>query len=192
MSGVDGAAGQRAPATGRGAEVGYATLDTPVGTLLLAATEVGLVRVAFEVEAGDGVIDELERWAGARARRSPARLAAASREMHEYFAGAREHFDIPLDRRLSRGFRRRALDRLLEIPYGSTASYGQVASAVGNPGAARAVGTACATNPLPVVVPCHRVVRADGSLGEYGGGVAAKRTLLDLEALRAARGGDPG
>ena len=114
--------------------------------------------------------------------RAPARLDPAARQLEEYFAGRRTAFDLPLDLRLSAGFRRDVLTHLREIGYGTTASYAALAAAAGSPRAVRAVGTACATNPLPVVVPCHRVVRSDGALGSYVGGVAAKRTLLDLEA----------
>ena len=114
--------------------------------------------------------------------RAPARLDRAAREIEEYFAGRRKRFDLPLDFQLSHGFRRTVLAHLPEIGYGKTASYAAIAAAAGNPRAVRAVGTACATNPLPVVVPCHRVVRRDGSIGQYAGGVEAKRTLLALEA----------
>jgi methylated-DNA-[protein]-cysteine S-methyltransferase len=104
-----------------------------------------------------------------------------AREIEEYFAGRRHAFDVPLDLQLAHGFRRAVLAQLREIAYGATASYAAVARAAGHPRAVRAVGTACATNPLPVVVPCHRVVRSDGSIGQYVGGVAAKETLLSLE-----------
>ncbi len=117
-----------------------------------------------------------------RILQAPARLDPAARQLDEYFAGGRRTFDLPLDFRLSRGFRRAVLAHLPEIGYGSTESYAQVAAAAGSPKAVRAVGTACATNPLPVVVPCHRVVRSDGSFGGYVGGEEAKRTLLTLEA----------
>jgi methylated-DNA-[protein]-cysteine S-methyltransferase len=109
-------------------------------------------------------------------------LDTAAQEIEEYFAGRRHTFDVPLDLSLSSGFRRRVLDHLPDIAYGHTASYATVAALAGSPRAVRAVGTACATNPLPVVVPCHRVVRSDGSFGGYRGGPEAKRTLLDLEA----------
>ena len=112
----------------------------------------------------------------------PARLDSAARELEEYFAGRRRGFDLPLDWRLSAGFRRTILTRLAEIGYGHTASYAAVAQLAGNPKAVRAVGTACATNPIPVVVPCHRVVRSDGTMGGYLGGADAKRALLTLEA----------
>src|SRR5205807_8201133 len=117
-----------------------------------------------------------------RVRRAPARLDAAAREIEEYFTGRRSRFDLPLDFQLSRGFRRSVLAQLTGIGYGHTASYAAVAAAAGNPKAVRAVGTACATNPLPVVVPCHRVVRSDGTIGQYVGGVEAKRALLSLGA----------
>jgi methylated-DNA-[protein]-cysteine S-methyltransferase len=163
-------------------DVAYRTIDTPVGTLLLAATEKGLVRVAFAREDLDNVLDQLANKVSPRVLHAPARLDLAAREIEEYFAGRRSRFDLPLDYQLSHGFRRTVLSRLTDIGYGRTASYAAVAAAAGNPKAVRAVGTACATNPLPVVVPCHRVVRSDGSLGQYGGGTAAKRILLDLEA----------
>ncbi|OMH35253.1 cysteine methyltransferase [Tersicoccus sp. Bi-70] len=162
-------------------DVVYRTVDSPVGPLLLAATDAGLVRVAFAVEDHDAVLQTLADRVGPRILRAPGRLDAAAREVEEYFAGRRHSFDLPLDLRLSAGFRRLVQEHLPHIGFGSTASYAQVAVAVGNPGAVRAVGTACATNPLPVVVPCHRVLRSDGSLGGYVGGLDAKRTLLTLE-----------
>src|SRR5262249_25596093 len=110
------------------------------------------------------------------------RLDAAAKEIDEYFAGVRRGFDLPVDLSLARGFRRLVLTRLRAIDYGRTASYAAIAVAAGNPKAVRAGGAACPTHPIPVVVPCHRVVRTDGSLGQYVGGVAAKRTLLALEA----------
>ena len=163
-------------------DVAFTTLDTPVGPLLLAATGRGLVRVAYAAEDHDAVLQVLADRISPRVLRAPARLDPAVRQLEEYFAGRRTAFDLPLDLRLSAGFRRGVLTRLREVGYGTTASYAALAAAAGSPRAVRAVGTACATNPLPVVVPCHRVVRSDGGLGNYVGGVAAKRTLLDLEA----------
>ena len=163
-------------------DLAYRTFDTPVGALLLAATEQGLVRVAYAREDHDAVLARLADAVSPRILRAPARLDPAVRQLDEYFAGGRQTFDLPLDFRLSRGFRRAVLAHLPEIGYGSTESYAQVAAAAGSPKAVRAVGTACATNPLPVVVPCHRVVRSDGSFGGYVGGEDAKRTLLTLEA----------
>lgn len=164
-------------------DVAYRTLDTPVGGLLLAATDRGLVRVAYARENHDAVLQSLADRISPRILQMPARLDAVARELEEYFAGQRRSFDVPLDWRLSAGFRASVLHHLAtDLAYGSTASYGTVAQLAGNPKAARAVGSACATNPLPVVVPCHRVIRADGSVGPYLGGIEAKRALLTLEA----------
>jgi methylated-DNA-[protein]-cysteine S-methyltransferase len=164
-------------------DVAYRTLDTPVGTLLLAATEQGLVRVAYDVEGHDAVLATLAARVSPRVLVAPGRLDPVARELDEYFAGSRRAFDVPLDQRLSTGFRAEVLRHLPEIGYGRTESYAQVAAAAGNVRAVRAVGSACATNPLPVVVPCHRVVRSDGSIGGYAGGPAAKRALLTLEGV---------
>jgi methylated-DNA-[protein]-cysteine S-methyltransferase len=162
-------------------DISYRTVDSPIGPLLLAATDDGLVRVAFEREGFDDVLASLSERVGPRLLAAPARLDAAARQLEEYFAGTRRAFDLPLDDRLSSGFRRVVQHYLPHIGYGRTATYKQVAESVGNPGAVRAVGTACATNPLPLVVPCHRVLRTDGSLGGYLGGAAAKEALLELE-----------
>ncbi|HEY9498463.1 MAG TPA: methylated-DNA--[protein]-cysteine S-methyltransferase [Terrimesophilobacter sp.] len=163
-------------------DIAYRTIDTPVGVLLLAATERGIVRVAFESEGHDAVLAVLADKVSPRILKSPRRLDAPATELDEYFAGRRTAFDLPLDLSLSKGFRRDVLEHLRNIGYGHTESYSEVALAAGNPRAVRAVGSACATNPLPVVVPCHRVLRSDGSLGGYLGGLEAKRTLLALEA----------
>lgn len=163
-------------------DVAYTTVSTPVGVLLLAATEEGLVRVAYAREDHETVLQDLARRISPRVLRAPARLAPAVRQLEEYFAGTRTRFDLPLDRSLSHGFRRLVQEHLPEIGYGRTESYGAVARSVGRPQAVRAVGTACATNPLPVIVPCHRVLRGDGGLGGYVGGLEAKTALLDLEA----------
>jgi methylated-DNA-[protein]-cysteine S-methyltransferase len=167
-------------------DVTYRTIDTPLGTLLLASTERGLVRVAYAIENHDRVLDTLATKVSPRILRSPRRLDDTARELDEYFAGARTSFDLPLDFTLSHGFRRSVLDHLPQIEFGHTESYAQVAQAAGSPRAVRAVGTACATNPLPLVVPCHRVVRSDGSYGQYAGGAEAKRMLLQMEASRLA------
>jgi methylated-DNA-[protein]-cysteine S-methyltransferase len=162
-------------------DVAYRTVDSPVGPLLLAGTEQGLVRIAFAGEGHDAVLQALADKISPRVLHAPARLDAAARELGEYFAGQRRGFDLPLDWRLAAGFRRTVLSHLPEIGYGRTASYAAVARLAGNPRAIRAAATACATNPLPVVVPCHRVVLADGRIGNYRGGPEAKRTLLTLE-----------
>lgn len=163
-------------------DVAYRTVDSPVGPLLLAATDVGLVRVAYRTEDHDTVLQTLSDRVSPRILHAPARLDVTARQLEEYFAGTRRTFDVPLDWQLTAGFRATVLHRLPDIGYGHTASYAAVAALAGNPKAVRAVGTACATNPLPVVVPCHRVVRSDGSMGGYLGGVDAKHTLLTMEA----------
>lgn len=163
-------------------DVAYTTIDSPVGSLLLAATERGLLRVAYEIEDHDRVLDTISSRVSSRVLRAPKRLDPAMRELEEYFAGVRRGFGLTLDLSLSRGFRQLVQHHLSEIPYGQTESYGQVARFLGNPKAVRAVGTACATNPLPIVLPCHRVLRTDGSLGGYAGGLEAKATLLSFEA----------
>lgn len=162
-------------------DVAYRTIDSPVGPLLLAATETGLVRVAFEREGFDTVLDTLATRVSPRVLQAPRRLDTAAAELDEYFAGTRRAFDLRLDLTLSSGFRQVVQRYLPHIGYGHTQTYTEVAETVGNPRAVRAVGTACATNPLPVVVPCHRVLRTDGSMGGYLGGLDAKRTLLELE-----------
>lgn len=162
-------------------DVAYRLIETPVGVLLLAATERGLVRVAYDREDHDAVLAALAGAVSPRILRAPARLETVSRQLEEYFAGRRHAFDVPLDFRLAHGFRRSVLAHLPAIGYGRTESYAQVAAAAGSPRAVRAAGTACATNPLPVIVPCHRVVKSDGTAGEYVGGAAAKTTLLTLE-----------
>lgn len=163
-------------------DVAYRTLDTAIGSLLIAATDRGLVRVAFASEGLDSVLQSLADRISPRVLNAPARLDTVARQLDEYFAGQRRTFDVALDWQLSSGFRSTVLHHLPEIGYGHTATYAALAQLADNPKAVRAVGTACATNPLPVVVPCHRVVRSDGSMGGYRGGADAKRALLSLEA----------
>ena len=162
-------------------DIAYRTVDSPFGSLLLAATSEGLVRVAFDREGHDTVLGALARTISPRIMRTPRRLDAAARELDEYFSGRRRTFEVPVDLRLARGFRRTVLDNLRQIPYGVTRSYAAVAEAAGHPAAVRAVGSACSHNPVPVVVPCHRVVRSDGTAGNYLGGPEAKAALLALE-----------
>ncbi len=168
-------------------DVAFRTVDSPVGSLLLAATPHGLVRVAYDREGLDAVLQTLATKISPRVLASPRRLDEPARQLDEYFTGRRRIFDVPLDFRLAAGYRRTVLDQLADIPYGSTRSYAEVATGTGQPRAVRAVGNACATNPLPLLVPCHRVLRSDGSLGGYLGGVEIKRRLLDLEAATAAQ-----
>lgn len=176
---------QQAAAAGGLLDVGYRVIDSPVGQLLLAGTEAGLVRVAFASEGHDSVLESLASTISPRILRAPSRLDLAARELEEYFAGRRRDFDVALDLRLATGFRREVLDYLPHIEYGHTASYAAVAALTSSPRAVRAVGTACARNPLPLVVPCHRVIRSDGSQGAYLGGTEAKSFLLDLESTAA-------
>jgi methylated-DNA-[protein]-cysteine S-methyltransferase len=173
---------EQAAEADRALDVAYRMIDTPVGTLLLAATTVGVVRVAYDIEGHDAVLSRLADDVSPRILRSPSRLDAVARQIDEYFTKRRTTFDVPVDLRLANGFRRDVVEHLRDIGYGRRESYATVAAAIGHPRAVRAVGTACAHNPLPVVVPCHRVVRSDGSTGQYVGGVLAKSTLLDLEA----------
>lgn len=163
-------------------DVAYRTVDSPVGPLLLAATPLGLVRVAYACQDHERVLAGMAERISPRILHAPRRLDGAARELEEYFAGTRTSFDLPLDFQRAAGFRRAVLAHLPDIAYGHTASYATVAQLSGSPKAVRAVGSACATNPLPLVIPCHRVVRSDGSAGGYAGGPEAKRALLDLEA----------
>jgi methylated-DNA-[protein]-cysteine S-methyltransferase len=181
---LDGLRARLASAAGRDGilDVAYRVIDSPVGSLLVAATESGLVRVAYASENHDAVLQSLADRISPRILAAPGRLDDVARELDEYFGGRRQRFDVPLDWRLAAGFRSTVLHHLPEIGYGRTASYAAVARLAGRPKAFRAVGSACATNPLPVVVPCHRVVRSDGGMGGYLGGAEAKRTLLALEA----------
>jgi methylated-DNA-[protein]-cysteine S-methyltransferase len=161
-------------------DVAWTVADSPVGQLVLAATPGGVVKINFGQE--DEAVDELARRISPRVLRAPARLDAVRRELDEYFAGQRQVFDVPLDWRLSHGFRRAALDQLSRgVPFGHTVSYKQLAERAGSPKASRAIGSAMATNPIPIVVPCHRVLRTGGDLGGYGGGLDAKRWLLHHE-----------
>jgi len=160
-------------------DVAWTVEDTPVGPLALAATPVGLVRVGFGHE--DEMLDELASHVSPRVVRLPARLDAVRRQLDEYFAGRRRHFEVPLDRRLSRGYRLAVLEELSRVPFGQTVTYKDLAERTGKPNASRAVGTAMATNPIPIVVPCHRVLRTGGALGGYGGGLETKVWLLRHE-----------
>jgi methylated-DNA-[protein]-cysteine S-methyltransferase len=163
-------------------DIAYRTLDSPVGTLLVASTPAGLLRVAYEHQGLDAVLETLSARVSPRILNAPRRLDPAARQLDEYFARRRQRFDLPVDMSLATGFRRQVLSYLPSIAYGQTASYATVAAALENPKAVRAVGSACATNPLPLVIPCHRVVRSDGEAGGYVGGPETKRRLLDLEA----------
>jgi methylated-DNA-[protein]-cysteine S-methyltransferase len=166
-------------------DVAYAIHDSPLGTLLLAATPRGLVRIAYTAAGVEAEIETLARALSPRVLSAPGRLDEARRELDQYFEGRRHQFDLELDRRLTRGFVRRVLDATARIPYGSVSTYGLVAAQAGSPRGSRAAGNALGANPLPIVVPCHRVVRTGGALGGYGGGPERKRILLEVEGAPA-------
>jgi len=163
-------------------DLAYRIVESPIGPLLLAASPAGLVRVAFAREDHDAVLATLAILVSPRILRSGRRTDDVARQLDEYFAGRRHQFQVPLDLQLVRGFRRTVISHLRDIAYGTTASYAAVAQAAGNRAAVRAVGSACSHNPVPVVVPCHRVVRSDGTIGQYLGGTEAKATLLAMES----------
>ncbi|MBV8218908.1 MAG: methylated-DNA--[protein]-cysteine S-methyltransferase [Solirubrobacterales bacterium] len=163
-------------------DVAYATTDSPLGTLLLATTPRGLVRLAYvDHEDEDEVLEQLATKVSPRILRVARRLDDPRRELDQYFAGRREQFDLPLDWQLSRGFGRRVLEATARIPFGSTATYKQVASEAGSARAYRAAGNALGSNPIPIVVPCHRILHSGGGLGGYTGGLDRKRVLLTVE-----------
>ena len=168
-------------------DVAYAEVDSPFGELLVARTDRGVVRLALPSHRGhrqsrDEVLEELAVVVSPRVLESPKRLDEERRELEDYFEGRRRRFDLPLDWSLTTpGFRSRALHAVARIPYGNTRTYAEIAKSAGNPRAFRAAGTACGQNPIPLIVPCHRVVQAGGGIGNYGGGPEMKRALLDLE-----------
>ncbi len=164
-------------------DVAYRIVDSPYGSLLVAATPAGLVRVAFALEDHDTVLETLANTVSPRILESGARTDIVARQLDEYFAGQRRDFELDVDLQLVEGFRRQVVAHLADIGYGRTASYAEVARAVGNPNAVRAVGSACSHNPVPVVLPCHRVVRSDGTIGRYLGGTETKAALLSMEAF---------
>jgi len=162
-------------------DVAYTSADSPFGPLLLAATPRGLVRVGLPNQEPEQLLEELARRVSPRVLEAPAALDEARRELDLYFEGRLRDFELPLDWRLSDGFRLRVQEAIAAIPYGETRTYMEMAEAAGNERAVRAAGTACGRNPLPLVVPCHRVLRSGGGLGGYGGGLEMKRGLLALE-----------
>jgi methylated-DNA-[protein]-cysteine S-methyltransferase len=162
-------------------DVGYGAVESPFGRLLVAATPVGIIRVAFESEPEEQVLSELAGRVSSRVLRAPHLVDDARRQLSRYFDGKLIEFQLPVDWRLTGGFRREVLRVTARISYGGTRTYRDVATVAGSPGAVRAADTALALNPLPIIVPCHRVLRSDGNLGGYRGGLAAKRTLLDHE-----------
>ncbi|MEX2107096.1 MAG: methylated-DNA--[protein]-cysteine S-methyltransferase [Solirubrobacterales bacterium] len=164
-------------------DVAYTTTDSPFGTLLLARTPRGLVRVGLPGQDADELLVDLAQRVSPRVLEAPAELDEVRRELDLYFEGKLDSFDLPLDWRLSDGFRLRVLRAIARIPYGETRSYTQMATSAGNERAVRAAGTACGRNPIPLVIPCHRVLRSGGALGGYGGGLPMKQALLELEGV---------
>jgi methylated-DNA-[protein]-cysteine S-methyltransferase len=167
-------------------DVAYARLDSPVGTLMLASTPQGLARLAYVDEGQeDAVMQQIAARLSPRMLSAPRRLDEPRRELDEYFSGRRRAFDLTLDLRLLSDFTRRVLAATAEIPYGGVSTYKDVAAAAGSPRGSRAAGNALGSNPLPIVLPCHRVVHSSGGLGGYTGGVARKRVLLAIEGRPA-------
>jgi methylated-DNA-[protein]-cysteine S-methyltransferase len=175
---------RRASAEGL-ADVSYAPLDSPFGTLHAAVTNRGLVRLAFPEESLDTVLERLSLRLSPRIVEAPAALDSVRHELDEYFDGRRHDFDLSLDWTLIGPFGRRVLHVTAEIPYGGVLSYGEVAAEAGSPRGSRATGNALGSNPIPIVIPCHRVLRTGGALGGYGGGLDRKRMLLELEGALA-------
>ena len=168
-------------------DVAYATTDSPEGELLLAATPKGLVRIAYlDHSPAEAVLEQLARHVSPRVLRAPARLDQARRELDEYFAGERSRFELSLDRSLMGPFARKVLGRTARIPYGRVSTYAEVAAAAGSPRGSRAAGNALGSNPMPIVIPCHRVLRSGGGLGGYTGGIDRKARLLELEGAGPA------
>jgi len=162
-------------------DVAYATMDSPFGELMLAGTERGVVKISFGHESPEEVVEELAWTISPRVLESPARLDTVRRELDSYFEGRLNRFTVPLDWQLVHGFQTKVLRATAAIPYGETRSYGEIAAEAGNRRAFRAAGTALGRNPLPLIVPCHRVLRAGGVIGNYGGGPEMKEALLKLE-----------
>jgi methylated-DNA-[protein]-cysteine S-methyltransferase len=166
------------------ADVGYGLVDSPFGTLLAATTSRGLVRLAFPEEDADSVLNRLAARISLRIVEStPARLDPLRRELDEYFNGTRRSFDVALDWSLIGPFATRVLRATSAIPYGGCSTYSEIASRAGSPRGSRAAGNALGSNPIPIVIPCHRVLRSGGALGGYGGGLDRKRHLLALEGV---------
>ena len=164
-------------------DVAYCTVDSPLGPLLAAATPRGLVMLGYPNVPADEQLARLASRISPRVIEAPARLDEVRRELDEYFAGSRRSFDVAIDWSLTAGFVRKVLRRTARIPFGETRSYGEVAASAGSPRAFRAAGSALGANPIPIVVPCHRVLRSGGALGGYGGGLDLKRRLLEIEGV---------
>lgn len=180
MSGPAAVAARRfADEAGKSVDIAYTTIDSPIGELVLAATPRGLLRIGFDNETG--VLGDLADRVSPRILEYPSRLVGAQQELGEYFAGRRDSFDLMVDWALIAGFRRRILKVTANIPYGGVSTYQDVAGQAGQPKGARAAGQALGGNPIPVIIPCHRVLRSGGGMGGYAGGTDRKEFLLRLE-----------
>ena len=164
-------------------DVAYSTVDSPLGPLLAASTDRGLVQLSYPRQDTDAMLERLARKISPRVFEAPARFDELRRELDEYFERRRREFELPLDWQLTRGFVCTVLKQTNRIPYGETRSYAEMAELVGSPRAFRAAGSALGANPIPIVVPCHRVLRSGGGLGGYGGGLDVKRKLLQIEGV---------
>jgi len=164
-------------------DLAYARVDSPLGELLAVSTPAGLVHLGYPNRPLDDQLESLAGRISPRIVEAPARLDEVRRELDEYFAGRRRGFELALDWQLTAGFVRRVLRATARIPFGETRTYGDMAASAGSPRAFRAAGSALGANPIPIVVPCHRVLRSGGALGGYGGGLDAKRELLRLEGV---------
>ena len=164
-------------------DIAYVTEDSPVGKLLLASTPEGLVTISYvDHWDADDVLEKLASKVSPRILRAPRKLDATRRQLDEYFGGTRRQFDVPIDWQLTHGFTRQVLQTTAKIPYGDTSTYKHVAAEAGSPRGSRAAGNALGSNPIPIVVPCHRVLHTGGDLGGYTGGLQIKRTLLGIES----------
>ena len=166
-------------------DVSYAEVDSPIGPLAVASTPRGLVRIAFDNQSVDSFAEELAAKLSPRVMRAPRRLDEVRRELDQYFEGNRKEFEVPIDWSLTHGFFRKVLRHTARIGYGSVGTYAEMAQKAGSPRAVRAAGNALGSNPIPIVVPCHRVLRTGGGLGGYGGGLERKEFLLRLEGVLA-------
>jgi methylated-DNA-[protein]-cysteine S-methyltransferase len=182
-AGASSAVAERAAAEGL-LDVAYATVDSPLGPLMVANTPRGLVRLSYsQFRDDDAVLNELARRVSPRVLEAPARLDGVRRELDEYFEGRRSEFDLPIDWTLTRGFTTEVLRATAAVGFGQTTTYAEIAGAAGSPRAVRAAGNSLGANPMPIVVPCHRVLRTGGALGGYTGGVERKEFLLRLEGV---------
>jgi methylated-DNA-[protein]-cysteine S-methyltransferase len=174
--------GERAAAEGL-LDVAFAPMDSPLGQLLVFVTPRGVLKITYETEATEAALDEVAERVSPRILNAPERTDEVRRELDEYFAGARRRFDLPVDWSLVRGFAQGVLRATARVPFGETTTYRQVAEAAGSPRASRAAGNALGSNPIPIVVPCHRVLHSGGGLGGYAGGLERKKALLTIEGV---------